>query len=247
MVGGGGLSAEGPNGERVGLGLLIQGIHDPGANTGFMRGGVACPRGNLFNVYVCAVNQQRQSQGLPPASFTLTNSTQLPGNAVQVIFDLDLHDGKGLRNASARLGALASPGLPRLGADAFQFQRAPKASPPPKRRPCGPSSPATARIPGSSNEVQQQLNRIHAIGQRSKIQAQEADQRREASASAFDAHMDNIRPAEAKAFQNYTLDRSQIQDQPQPERPRHSVQRHGQRDGADRPQPLSGGAARRSS
>jgi hypothetical protein len=55
------------------------------------------------------------------------------------------------------------------------------------------------------------LDSIHQAGVRSKLQAQQADQRRVASAQAFDAHMDNI-DRQSKAMQNFTLDRSQIQD-----------------------------------
>ena len=59
--------------------------------------------------------------------------------------------------------------------------------------------------------AQQKLGEIRAIGERSRIQAQAADQRRISSAAAFDAHMDNI-DRQSKAMQNYTFDRSQIQD-----------------------------------
>jgi len=52
---------------------------------------------------------------------------------------------------------------------------------------------------------------IKAAGARAQADAQAADQRRVASAQAFDASMANI-DSQSKAMQNYTLDRSQIQD-----------------------------------
>lgn len=55
------------------------------------------------------------------------------------------------------------------------------------------------------------MNSIAAAGARSKAEAQQANQRRVASAQAFDAHIDNI-DRQSKSMQNYTLDRSQIQD-----------------------------------
>ena len=55
------------------------------------------------------------------------------------------------------------------------------------------------------------MNSIHEASVRSNIEAQQANQRRVASSQAFDAHMDNI-DRQSKCMQNYTLDRSQIQD-----------------------------------
>jgi hypothetical protein len=60
-------------------------------------------------------------------------------------------------------------------------------------------------------ELQQSLARIKAVGDRSRQQAADADQRREASSAAFNAHMDNI-DRMSKSMQNYTLDRTELQD-----------------------------------
>jgi hypothetical protein len=214
-VAGGSITAEGPNGERIGLALMVQQIRDP-RSTGMgypgMRGGIVCPAsGNLFNAYVCVVNQQRRNGNLPQGTFTLTSSRQLPNGDIEAIFDLDLHDGKGPRNASARIGALITRGLPTWAMTISN-------SSVPKTVASAEASTMKAILASYSQdrrvingEQQQVLGQIRAAGERSRIEADAANQRRVANASAFDAHMDNI-DRQSKAMQNYTFDRSQIQD-----------------------------------
>jgi hypothetical protein len=218
-VAGGSITAEGPNGERIGLGLMAQGIRDPHMGMGYsgmgMRGGVSCPAsGDLFNAYVCVINQQRQAANQPQGSFALTSSRPLPGGAIEAIFDLDLHDGKGPRNASARIQAIVTRGLPTW-AMMISNSSVPKSV-------AAAEAPAMKAILASysqdrriiNGEQQQVMGQIRAAGERSRMEAGAANQRREADASAFDAHMDNI-DRQSKAMQNYTFDRSQIQDNDQ--------------------------------
>jgi hypothetical protein len=222
-VSGGQVSAEGPNGEKIGLGIIVGPIRDPaGAQNprlppvpGAAPPITCSPRGELFDAYVCAVNQVRERNHQPPASFQLTRSRTLAAgngqNAVEAVFDVDLHDGKGPRSGSARIGTIFTRGLPTWAMTISN-------SSVPKTVAAAEAATMTAIIASYSqdarvinSELQTRLGEIHAIGERSKAQAQAADERRVASARAFEAHMDNI-DRQSKAMQNYTLDRSQIQD-----------------------------------
>jgi hypothetical protein len=215
-VAGGSISAEGPNGERIGLGLMAQGIRDPRSAGGVygmpgMRG-VVCPAGgDLFNAYVCVVNQQRRNANQPQGTFTLKSSRPLGGGAIEAIFEVDLHDGKGPRDGSARLQALITRGLPTwaLSISNSSVPKTVAAAEAPTMKAILASYSQDRRV--INGEQRQVLGQIRAAGERSRIEADAANQRREASTSAFDAHMDNI-DRQSKAMQNYTLDRSQIQD-----------------------------------
>jgi hypothetical protein len=218
-VSGGQVSAQGPHGERIGLGIIVGQIHDPRSmwNPQMQFGGsaIVCSPADLFQAYICVVNQMRRRNNLPAADFALTHSRQLPGGSgqpdIEAVFDVDLHDGRGPRNGSARIGALYTRGVPSW---AITIQN----SSVPKNVAAAEASTMTAILRSYSQdarvingELQQKLGEIRAIGERSRIQAQAADQRRISSAAAFDAHMDNI-DRQSKAMQNYTFDRSQIQD-----------------------------------
>jgi hypothetical protein len=60
-------------------------------------------------------------------------------------------------------------------------------------------------------QTQAEINRIHAIGAASAQQAANAHATEAAQSASFNAHMDSI-DRQSKAFQNYTLDQTQIQD-----------------------------------
>jgi hypothetical protein len=222
-VAGGQVSVAGPQGEMIALGLIVAPIRDssvaqnqrlpPARGAGPV---ITCPAsGDLFRAYVCVVNQMRQARNLPPASFELGNTRPLPNPrgrpAVEATYEVDLHDGKGPRDGSARIMALLTPGLPTW-AMAMQSSSVPK--------PLAAAEAGTVKAIIESyrqdpkvidRESKKQIDEIHAIGERSRLQAQAADQRRVASASAFSAHMDDV-DHQSKALQNYTLDQTQIQD-----------------------------------
>jgi hypothetical protein len=207
-VAGGSVQAEGPKGERVGLNLMVQGILN---SRTAMPGRIAYPfGGDVFTAYSNIVNQSRANQRLPAATFHLNSSTALGGGAVQVAFDSDLHDGFGARAATARLQELGGAG----GTWALSFSN----SSLPKTIAAAENATLLAVIQSASQdstvvkaEQGAVMQGIAAAGARSQAEAQAADQRRVASAQAFDASMDNI-DSQSKAMQNYTLDRSQIQD-----------------------------------
>jgi hypothetical protein len=239
-VAGGQLTAAGPNGESISLGILYQGIQDPrsvqnqrmpyGGNGGGQQP-IVCPfGGEVFQAYTCVITQMRQSKGLPAPTFKLTSSQHLPPNqqeqqVIQAIFEMDLHDGKGLRKASARIGEMHVANLPTW-ALTINGSNAPEtvyeAQNPTIMAMVHSYSP-DARVIGQ--ETQSVINNIHAIGAASAAQAKAADQRREASSAAFNNHMNTLNQNDAaktshmddidrqsKAFQDYTLDRSVVRD-----------------------------------
>jgi hypothetical protein len=223
-VSGGQLIAAGPNGEMLGLGIIFQQIHDPrsmqsqrtpyaGAAAGGTRPLVAPLGGDLFSSYVSVTNQVRQNRGLPPATFQLTSSKSLPGgdHAIQAIFVVDLHDGKGPRKGSARVGVIVTPGLPTW-AMTVSASNAPEAvadAEAPAMLAMIHSYSQDAAVIGRENQVV--LNNIAAVGRASAQQAADADARRIASSKSFNQHMDDI-DRSSKAFQNYQFDSSQLQD-----------------------------------
>jgi hypothetical protein len=239
-VSGGMLIAEGANGEMISLGIIYQGIRDPrsmqnqqmpfGGNGASQRP-VVCPYGGeVFQAYTCVINQMRQNKGLPAASFRLSSSQRLPSNqqeqqVIQAIFELDLHDGKGPRKASARIGEMHFGNSPSW-ALTVNGSNAPEAV----FEEVNPTIMAMVHSFSVDHAVIQRetaavINNIHAIGAASAAQAKAADQRREASSAAFNnhmtainqnssdssSHMDDI-DRSSKSFQDYTLDRSVVRD-----------------------------------
>jgi hypothetical protein len=220
-VGGGQIMASGPNGEQISLGGIFQNIRDPRVPSSpyappvSARQLVAANNGDLFTAWVSVVNQTRQSRGLPPATFTLTSSTPLKPNpyqssAVQVIFTVDLKDGKGLRKGSASLGSLTRPGaqlwglsvstsnLPATVADAEA----------PLMTAILGTYTQDAAVIGHENQVV--LDRIKAIGVATNQRIHDQQVASQAQNQAFEQHMDDI-DRSSKAMQNYTFDRSQLQ------------------------------------
>ncbi len=222
-VSAGQLTADGPNGEKVSLGTLVQQIYDPrvlrkqrlppGAGP-FV---VCSAGGDLFSAYVSVINQTRQINAtfLRPASGSSApriclGSPRRGPPFFQAFYELDLHDGFGLRTGSARISRVLGAGPTwALGVQSSSLPKALAAVEAPTMKAIVASYAQDPRVINA--ELQQKLAEIRAIGERSKIMAQAADQRRIASAQAFDAHMDNIN-RQSKVMQNRTLDRSQIQD-----------------------------------
>lgn len=213
-VAGGFLSATGPNGEFFAINGMFQQIHDPRSmNQGFGGGRgpmlVAPMQGDLFSSYVSLVNQSRQSQGKPPANFHLISSQKVGQQAIQAFFQVDGHDGKGMRKGNVRLDPLYTRGVPTW-ALSYTVSNAPEtvyAAQTPVMAAMYKSYSQDRNVIG--REQQAVLNGIAAAGERSKAQAAAADQRREASSAAFTQHRDDIN-RNSKAFQNYILDRSQL-------------------------------------
>ncbi len=239
-VAGGQLTAEGPRGEMVGLGLLYQQIIDPrnpqaqsmARMPGFNRTPhIICPlTGDLFSAYVSVTNQVRHNLGLSQGTFNLTSSTNLPPDGgpvrpLQAIFTVDLHDGKGPRKGSARIGVLQIRGIPTWAMTV-------SSSNVPAQFADAEAATMTAVINSYSQDAKviaqegaADLETIRQVGIRSRMVAEEADQRREASSQAYEAHrqalnqnssefnehMGNI-DWSSKLTQDYILDRSVVRD-----------------------------------
>jgi hypothetical protein len=170
---------------------------------------VAPMQGDLFSSYVSIVNQVRQSKGKPPASFHLVSSQKVGPQAIQAVYEVDLHDGKGMRKGNVRIDPLYTQGLPTW-AMTITNSNAPE-SVYATQNPVMTAMYKTYSQDRSviNSEQQTVLNGIAAAGARSRADAAATDQRREASSAAFNQHMDDI-SRNSKAMQNYTLDRSTI-------------------------------------
>jgi hypothetical protein len=215
-VAGGHISVTGPNGEIMDIAGMFQGIHDPRSmNQRMPYGGgngpilVAPMQGDLFSSYASIVNQVRQSKGKPPATFHLVSSQKVGPQAIQAVYEVDLHDGKGMRKGNVRIDPLYTQGLPTW-AMTITNSNAPETV-------FATQNPVMTAMYKTysqdrsviNSEQQTVLNGIAAAGERSRIGAAAADQRREASSAAFNQHMDDI-SRNSKAMQNYTLDRSTV-------------------------------------
>jgi hypothetical protein len=210
-VASGTLTATGPNGEMVALGMLYQ---------GFAMGP------DLFENFVNISNQHRRKNGLPPSTYTLTSKTNVPGNAIQVMYNVDLNDGVGLRKGSVRLG-LWGPGAMSVDGSNIPARFADEEN---------PTLLAVIRSYKQNEQMMAQqrqgaMNRVQADAARAQAQAAAINARREASTAAFDQHMNGLN-AQSSSFdshmddidrsskinQDYILDRSAVRDNENAER-----------------------------
>ena len=225
-VSGGQLTAEGPNGERVFLGLIYQQIHDPRSmqnqrmpNSGGMGRNtplVCAYGGDLFSAFVSVNNQVRQNNQLSPDTYKLISSQNLPASqfeqqVIQAILEVDLHDGKGPRSGSVRIGAMASRGA-STWAMTVSGSNVPKTvgdTEAPTIMAIVHSYSQDAKV--IAGETKAVIDNIHAVGAAAAKQAAASQAAGDARNAGFHAHMDDI-DRYSKSFQNYQLDRSQIQD-----------------------------------
>jgi hypothetical protein len=220
---GGQCTAEGPNGEQLGFGLEYQGIHDPNLRSQFSRfsnpnapGAISAPLGgNIFASYVSVTNQVRRNNHKGPASFQLVSQTlvqpQTGDHAIEAHYILDLNDGKGPRTASAHIGEVYMQ-----GAATWMMTVQETSIPTPLFDREWPTMLAIIHsynqdVGVINSQLQQSLANTRAIGARSAQQAADADSRRVASTAAFNQHMDDLSVA-SKVQQNYTMDRTELQD-----------------------------------
>ncbi len=238
-VSGGQLVAEGPRGEMVSLGLLFQGIVDPRGpqaqmwmNRPASGGGrplVYQMGGDLFTAYTNVFNQIRQHNNKSTGTFSLIRSTPLSDGGsptpIQAIFTVDLHDGKGPRKASARIGELITRGAPMWAMTVSssnipeQYADAENAT----LMAVIHSYRQDAKVIGQ--ESAGDMARIQAVAEQVKIQVKAADDRRVASSQAYEAHSQQLRDNDkaqddhmanidwqSKVTQDYILDRSVVRD-----------------------------------
>lgn len=239
-VAGGQLIAEGTQGEMVMMGMIYQNIinpQSPGAQQ-LISGGMAsrgpkvvCPLNpDLFSDYVCVFNQIRANNGKSQGSFKFISSQpQAPdGGAIRPIvalFTVDLHDGMGLRNASARLGAMATRGFPSwaltVSTSNIPQQFAPQGQPTLKA--VVESYRQDSKV--ISAESAADMERIRQQGLANQRQTEAINERRDSSAKAYEDHRQQLNRNDAvndqhnadidwqsKINQDYILDRSVIRD-----------------------------------
>jgi hypothetical protein len=242
-VAGGQLTAEGPKGEMVGLGIMLQGIRNPGGPRMPMFGppGGGAPLvapfgGDLFASFDSLTNQVRRNKRLPAASYQLTKSEPLPATqyeqrVVQALFEVDLHDGKGRRKGSARIGAMHVRGVPTW-ALTISSSNAPVAVADAEKATLLAIVRSYRQDPQViAQETRQVIGRINASAHAARIRANAQSAANDAHNRAFDAHMadldsrnrafdahmDNL-DRSSKSFQNYLLDRDVVQDNDRNER-----------------------------
>ncbi len=239
QVAGGSLRAEGPNGEAVFLGMLYQGIRDPSNMQQSYAGGrpslVASFNGDLFTAYTSIMNQMRQAHGLSTVTYRLMQEQPVSapgeGRVILAMMELDIHDGKGPRTGSVRLGAVYFPGAPTwaLSVNGSQAPMTVATQIAPTIKAMVASYSTNAAVIGA--EQQAAMSRVQADAAAASAQSKVLNARREASNSSFDAHMQSLDHANAgfnshlddidrssKVFQDYQLDRSVVRDNDYSER-----------------------------
>ncbi|MEP6548197.1 MAG: hypothetical protein ABJD53_12095 [Gammaproteobacteria bacterium] len=196
-VASGTLSAAGPNGEMLFLGGLYQ---------GFQMGP------DLFENFVNITNQYRRKNGLPAGTYNLISKINVPGNAIQVMFNVDLNDGVGLRKGSVRLGSWGPRAMSVDGSNIpVRFAEEENATLLAVIRSFQQNAQMMAQL------RQGAMNRVQADAARANAQSAALNARREASNAAFDAHMDNL-DRSSKINQDYILDRTVVRDTENAER-----------------------------
>ncbi len=196
-VASGTLSAAGPNGEMLFLGGLYQGFQ---------------MRPDLFENFVNIGNQYRRKNGLQAGTYTVISKSNVPGNAMQVMYNVDLNDGVGLRKGSVRLSLWGPRAMSVDGSNIpVRFAEEENAT-----------LLAVIRSYQQNEQMMAQMrqgamNRVQADAARANAQSIALNQRREASNAAFDAHMDNL-DRSSKINQDYILDRPVVRDSENAER-----------------------------
>jgi hypothetical protein len=153
------------------------------------------------------------------------------GRVVLAMMELDLHDGKGPRTGSVRLGAVYFAGAPTwaLSVNGSQAPKTVAAQVAPTIKAMVASYSQNAAVVGA--EQRAAMSRVQADAAAAAAQGRALDARREASNSSFDSHMKAIDRSNAafdahgddldrssKVFQDYQLDRSVVRDNEYSER-----------------------------
>jgi hypothetical protein len=224
--GGGSLHAAGPNGESVHLGVINQNIYDArnpraqGMIQYLSRGRTpfsVCPFGDdLVNSFLCVSKQTRERQGLQPVTLAVINRIDAPATQyevhVQIVSaEMDFHDGKGAMMASIRLGA-----MPMGPSGAWALTVSSELVP---KRLAEDEWPTMAAVAASYRQNGQVI-----AGQTAQViadihtRAAANDKLIAARSAANDAHNAAVdtrwdeQAKQNKVFENYTLDRSVVQD-----------------------------------
>ena len=220
-LGGGQVTAEGPNGELIGVGLIWQNMQR-----------ALTP--DLFQSYVNMANLIRQRNHKPQGSFQLISQQPLPrtqftrSNGTMAQFTVDFHDEYGPRKGNARIEAAAAGALfvteswIPVGLYSTENAMVTKII-----------NTARANTAVISRESEMDMERIRQQAIRNDIQTKSINDRREASNQAYESqrqafnaahssspadgrqatgnsHFDDIDAGSAD-MQNYILDRAVVQ------------------------------------
>jgi hypothetical protein len=217
------LSAQGPNGEMVDFAMVFNVRDQTGGGHPGRGMPLVYPRsGDLFQAFVSVTNQMRRNMRAPEAAYNLIQARQIPpprggARAIQAAFEVDFHDGKGLRTGTARVVASYPRNLPTWTLD-ISASNMPKTV-------ADTEGPTMVAILDSytqdAGRIMQQAHdyvekgRQNMAQQQIKMKQHMADIDRHGQ--AFDEHMDSI-DRQGKAFQNYIFDRTELQDSERRER-----------------------------
>ena len=211
-LGGGSVTAEGPNGEFIGVALIWQNMQR-----------ALTP--DLFESFVNMSNILRQRNGKPQGKFRLVSQQPLPpgpytrGRPTMAQFTVDFNDQFGLRKGNARIAFAAAGAL-------FVTESWIPVSVYETEQPMVTKIINTARQNRAviSAEGARDLDRIRQQAAANEIQAKAINERREAQAGQYEQHRQELNARNSQDqqkendfqagsldFQNYVLDRSVIQ------------------------------------
>ena len=219
---GGSLSAEGPKGESIGMGILNQNIYDPNTQQGsnminYLRRGSTpfsvCPYSlDLAADYQCVSTQQRQRRHLPAISMHVISTRLSPGHPSEgaMLAEMDFHDGKGVMLSSIRAGAQRQgPGTWILTISQVNI---------PKDIADGEWSTVAGMIMTYrqnaaviNGETQQVINQINATARANQTLADARSHANDVHTAQVEETWD-VQAKQNKAFENYTLDYSVLHD-----------------------------------
>jgi hypothetical protein len=222
---GGVVHTAGPNGESLHIGIYVP-VMDTGnpqtrAQVQRETGGgaralpgmyVAYPFGDdPFRTLQAIDAQLRAKQNMPQASFSLLSKEDQGNNCTHFRVDMDAHDGKGVMFSSIVMCVLP-PKMAGSWAATFNQAVLPKATAE-QEIPTVRAMMQSYRMNGQviQAETQQTIDNIHRIGAAAKAQADSAHAANDAHNASVETHWDQI-DRQSKAFSNYQLDQTQLQD-----------------------------------
>jgi hypothetical protein len=229
--GGGSISAEGPKGESIHMGIINQNNYDPNTQQGrsmiqyMSRSSIpftSCPlQSDLVADYQCVSHQHRQQRRMPQPTMKVLSVKDLPSNqyeqkVVLVLAEMDFGDGKGLMKCSIRIGVQRlGPALWNLNVNQANIP----VNLADEEWPTITAMAASYRQNGQVIQAQTDhvVAQINAAGAANTARFNQHMKDIDQNSKDFAAHMDGI-DRQSKSFQNYMLDQSVLQDSEIPAR-----------------------------
>ena len=228
---GGTITAEGPNGETVTIGVALNAMDTRSPRVqqtmravqmGQLRNTVYAKAlyypygGDPGRTYVDLVNMFRQRNGLPPATVEIANEAPMQGNCTHLTGHSDPKDGKGRREFNVIFCIGREQPVSGIYMSTIYGTAVPVALADKERATMGA---VLASFNVNQAVVAQEANTIaapaiaaiHQIGQQAAQQAADAHAAEDARNRAFEARWDS-QDKRNQAFSNYLLDQTVIQD-----------------------------------